>query len=138
MRDYALAEKFVESYPVTGNELDQYYSVEIFIPELGVVYQFKIWEIESIFMSILVKENSRLLNRIKMGYRARMKYYSTDSAYPYQTLDTEIREITKQDYGRLKGHYLVGLEILGYKCKNQRSYSAGHREAEIPGFNYSL
>jgi hypothetical protein len=138
MKKYALAEKFVASDPAPWNDPDQYYSVEIFIPELGVVYQYKIWETESIFISILVKENSELLHRIKTGYRAKMKYYSTDLSYPYQTLATEIRDIVRQDYGRLKGHYLVGLEILERENKNQRSYSIGHYETEILNFGCSL
>ena len=112
MRHFALAEKIIERDLELINDLYQYYSVEIFIPELKVVYQFKIWEVESLFMSILVKENSGLLPLIKAGDRADMKYYSTDSSCPNQILNTEIRDISRQDYGKLKGHYIVGLEIL--------------------------
>ena len=41
-----------------------------------------------------------------------MKYYSTDAVHPYRNYNTEIRYVRRQENGRLKGHYLVGLEIL--------------------------
>ncbi len=37
---------------------------------------------------------------------------SIKSAYPSDYQKTEVRHITRNDQGRLKGHYLVGLEIL--------------------------
>jgi hypothetical protein len=92
-------------------------------------------------MTILVKENSKLLPRIKIGYQADMKYYSSDYSCPFQVLKTEIRDISRQDYGRLKGHYVVGLEIMESKCRNhgnQMGYSKAYYEAEIHPFNYSL
>ena len=138
MKEYAFAKDIVANYPIPGNDLDQYYSVEILIPESDVIYQFKIWEIESIFMYILVKENSRLLQRIQTGYRAKMKYYSSDLSCPYQTLNTEIRDISLQDRGRLKGHYLVGLEILEAKDMNRVRYPIRRSEARILPFDYSL
>jgi hypothetical protein len=138
MKEYALAKKNVANYSIPGNDLDQYYSVEILIPELDVIYQFKIWEIESIFMYILVKEDSGLLQRIQTGYRAKMKYYSTDLSCPYQTINTEIRDISWQDRGRLKGHYLVGLEILKPKGRNRGKYPLRRNETRILPFDYSL
>jgi hypothetical protein len=41
-----------------------------------------------------------------------MRYYGKDSKFPSKDLATAIRHITKTDQGRLKGHYLIGLEIL--------------------------
>jgi hypothetical protein len=41
-----------------------------------------------------------------------MEYYQTDIAYPSEYLKTVIRHITKKRQARLKGHYLVGLDIL--------------------------
>jgi len=41
---------------------------------------------------------------------------SIKSAYPSDYQKTAVRHITRNDQGRLKGHYLVGLEILeGWK-----------------------
>jgi hypothetical protein len=135
MKEYALANSFVESDSMPGKKPDKYYSVEIPIIGLGSVYQFKIWEIESMFMSILVKENSGILPWIKTVSRLNMKYYSTDLADPYQYLDTEVRDVTRQEYGRLKGHYLVGLEVLESKGRDKINWSYLSREAQILPFN---
>ncbi|MBW2020791.1 MAG: hypothetical protein JRI65_12500 [Deltaproteobacteria bacterium] len=75
-------------------------------------YKFKIWNIASTSMCILVKEDSDILSWLKVGDTMNVKYYSTDLDYPPQYLATAIRHITKNDQGRFKGHYLVGLEIL--------------------------
>ena len=64
------------------------------------------------FMVILVKENSKFLSMVDKSSKFKMKYYSDDFLYPYQELDTEIRDISLQECGRLKGHYLVSLEII--------------------------
>jgi len=112
MEKYAIGGGFAEIDSAPGQDLNKYYSVEIPIDGLGVIYQFKIWEIESMFMSILVKENSRILPWIKVGCRLNMRYYSTDPVLPYQKFNTEIRYIKRQEHGRLIGHYLVGLEIV--------------------------
>ena len=47
-----------------------------------------------------------------MGNILKMKYYRTDSADPPESFDTEIKYITKNDSGKFKGHYLMGLDIL--------------------------
>jgi len=65
---------------------------------------------ESIF--VLVKENSAILNGLTVGNILKMKYYRTDSADPPESFDTEIKYITKNDSGKFKGHYLMGLDII--------------------------
>lgn len=111
MKEHALAEKLLDERSLAASRLKPYYSVEIPVERLGLVYQFKIWRTESTSMFVLVKENSSLLFWLRVGDRLSMKYYSTEFIYRYENLDTEILNITKQDYGRLKGHYLVGLGI---------------------------
>jgi hypothetical protein len=112
VQEYAVAEKFDERSFGTWNDLDKYYSIEIAIEGLEVVYQYGIWGIESSLMFFLVKENSGILPWLKVGDVLKMKYYSTDILYPFENFDTEIQSIMKQDQGRLKGHYLVGFEIV--------------------------
>ena len=112
MQEYAVAEKFDERSFGTWRDLDKYYSIEIAIEGLEVVYQYGIWGVESRSMFALVKENSGIVPWLKVGNVLNMKYYSTDILYPFENLDTEIQIITKQDEGRLKGHYLVGFEIV--------------------------
>lgn len=111
MKEYAVVRELANGKSEHWEKVEQYYSVEISIDRLEVIYQFRIWDIESTTMFILVKENSDILPWLKVGDKVNMKYYSTDLLYPFQYLDTEIQNIIKQDQGRLKGHYLVGLEI---------------------------
>ena len=62
-------------------------------------------------MCFLVKEDSAILSRLKVGDTLDMKFYSEASHYPTDFLKTTIRHIAK-DEGRFRGHYLVALEIL--------------------------
>ena len=94
---------------------DQFYSVEFPVNGDKYNYQCKLRKngCESIF--VLVKENSVILNGLTVGNILKMKYYRTDSADPPESFDTEIKYITKDDSGKFKGHYLMGLDILyGY------------------------
>ena len=112
MHEHALTDNLLETVLLEGNrELDQFYCVEIPVKD-RLIYQFKIWQTESLPMSILVKENSKFLSFVEIGSKYNMKYYSEDVFYPYQELVTEIRDISLQEFGRLKGHYLVVLEII--------------------------
>ena len=91
---------------------EHYYSVEFAVEGLESRYQFKIWNKTSTHMDILVKENSDVLPQLRVGDTLNMRYYSTDLTRPSDNLETAIRHITKNRQGRLKGHYLVGLQLL--------------------------
>jgi len=106
------AEDFVEKRSEPRKKVDQYYSAEFSFGGLLLPYQFKIWNIAPKSMCVLIKEDSDILSRLKVGDTLDVKYYSTGSQYPSDYLKTAIRHITKNDQGRFKGHYLVGLEIL--------------------------
>ncbi|MGD9162525.1 MAG: hypothetical protein PVG39_29225 [Desulfobacteraceae bacterium] len=112
MYEHALADNLLEAVILEGNrDIDQFYCVEIPVRK-KLIYQFKIWQTESMFMSILVREDSKFLSFIEINSRFKMKYYSEDFLYPYQELVTEIRDISMQECARLKGYYLVSLEII--------------------------
>jgi hypothetical protein len=91
---------------------DRYYSVEFTVKELASAYQFKIWNISSQGMCVLVKEGSKILPYLHVGDVITMKYYLTESLGTTEDVNTKIKHITKDDQGRFKGHYLVGLAIL--------------------------
>ena len=91
---------------------DNFYSVELLIQELKMLYQFKIWNSSSEPMFILVKEDSSLLDQLKVGTVFKSKYYSTDSLCPTVDLETQIKQIARDEQGRFKGHYLIELAIL--------------------------
>jgi hypothetical protein len=106
------AENFIYNTVRSGRDLEQYYSVEIPIFRLNTVYQFRIWETEYLSLSILINEGSELLNWIKTGDRLKMRFYSYDPGNPYQDLYSELVYMERQGYGRLRGHYLAGIEIM--------------------------
>ncbi len=90
---------------------DRFYSAEVLLNGLNMLYQFKIWKKPSKPMFAIVKENSAILDCLNVGDTFTMKYYSSDSLCPTEDLDTKIKYITLEDQGRFKGHYLIGLEI---------------------------
>ncbi|HPA14876.1 MAG TPA: PilZ domain-containing protein [Desulfobacterales bacterium] len=90
---------------------DRYYSVEFSKSGLEFVYQFKIWNISSRGMCILVKEDSVVLDHLKVGDVLKMKYYTTESSSPTKYMKTKIKHITKDEKGRFGGHFWVGLSI---------------------------
>ncbi|RLC31826.1 MAG: hypothetical protein DRH32_03700 [Deltaproteobacteria bacterium] len=98
--------------PENQNFSDQFYSVEFLSPEIQVLYQFKLWNSEAEPLFVLVREESDIIGCLKTGNVFRMKYYGTDSGCPTKYLPTQIENITKEDKGRFKGHYLVSLSIL--------------------------
>jgi hypothetical protein len=98
---------------------DLYYSVEFSVPAVTYAYQFKIWDLSSEGICVVVKDDSDLLKHLKVGDVLNMKYYSTDSSSQTQYLKTEIKHITKDEQGRFKGHTLVGLLILEKQTPNQ-------------------
>jgi len=112
MYEHAFENNLLEAVLLENDrELDQFYCVEIPV-QAKLIYQFKIWQTEPAFMSILVKENSKFLSFVETNSKFNMKYYSDDFLYPYQELITEIRDINLQECGKLKGHYLINLEII--------------------------
>ena len=91
---------------------ERYYSVQFTTQGLASFYQFKLWNISKKGMCILVKEESQVLEHIKVGETIEMIYYLTDSQGAHETMRTQIKHITKNDKGRFQGHFMVGLSIL--------------------------
>ena len=89
-----------------------YHSVEFCIEGLDLPYQFKIWDKGTEIINVLVKSGSGILPLVKVGDVLNMKYYLIDSAYPLENVRTAITHVIKEEKGRLKGHYLIGLQIL--------------------------
>lgn len=90
-----------------------YCSVEFAVDGADHLRQFRLWNMEPEVMCVLIKETSEVVECLKVGDTMKMKYYSENALRPPQYLETEIRRITKEDQGRFKGHYVVGLSILG-------------------------
>lgn len=92
--------------------IDQYYSVEFSLKGLDYTYQFKIWNISTKGLCVVVKDDSAILEHLKVGEVLKMKYYQTDSSKPAEYMKTEIRHISRDESGKFKSHVLVGLLIL--------------------------
>ena len=107
-----MRDEFFEKRSESRSVIDRYYSVEFSIRDSAYVYQFKIWDISPKGICVLVKEDSDLLNHLRVGEILDLKYYTTDASKPTEFLKTEIKHITKDDTGRFKELYLVGLSIL--------------------------
>jgi hypothetical protein len=104
--------KFEQGRPLQKRPEASFYSVELLIQELQILYQFRIWNGSSDLMFILVKENSALLDRLKVGSVYKSRYYSNDSGCPTVDLQTQIKHIARDEGGRFKGYYLIRLAIL--------------------------
>jgi hypothetical protein len=97
--------------PESRVQAPPFHSVEFSIDGLDFAYQFKLWNIDSGAMHIIIKEDSALINKIQTGYRFSSKYYSDNETYPVAQLDTEVSRVIKAEDGKFKGHYIVGLSI---------------------------
>ena len=101
-----------------------YYSVEFEISECTFVYQFRVRNLSSKGICVLVKEGSDLLNYVKSGDILNLKYYTTDLTMPIEYLKTEITDITKDAGGRFKGVYSVELSIMENEILKNRDFNS--------------
>ena len=90
---------------------DRYFSVEFSIKNLDHVYQFQIRETSSSGLCVLVKEGSAVLDHLQVGDVLNLKYNPSNLTKPPEHLSTKIKHITRDDLGRFKGHYMVGLAL---------------------------
>ena len=91
---------------------DQYHSVQFTKQGLDISYHFKIWNISTKGMCILVRQDSEVLSHLKVGDILDMSYYLQSGKTPVKKSRTEIIHITKAEHGKFEGHYLVGLSKL--------------------------
>jgi len=91
---------------------DPFKSVEISIAGLSSIYMFPLRQLSETGLGILVQQSSDIVNHIKVGDALNMKYLSQKPGTPV-VIKTQIKHITKIDAGRYKGHYTVGLKIIG-------------------------
>ncbi len=102
----------IERRSENRKKVNQYFSVEFLVGGTETIYQFRIWDLSPQGMCVLVKRDSNLLQHLKVGQEWNMKYYRDDASKPVDYMRTEIRHITKDESGRFKDHYLIGLSIL--------------------------
>ncbi|OEU63481.1 MAG: hypothetical protein BA867_12295 [Desulfobacterales bacterium S5133MH16] len=92
--------------------LDRYYSVEFKLKETGGLYHFKLRDLSSKSLGILVNEDSAVLEHLAVNDILKMKYYPPEASSSAEFLTTKIIHITKKEHGSFKGHFLIGLLII--------------------------
>jgi len=74
-------------------------------------HQFRIWSGDPHSMFVLVKHSPEIMDRFKVGEVVKMKDYTHGSDCRTKMMDTKIQQIIKEDQGRFRGHYVVGLAL---------------------------
>ena len=97
--------------PESRTLLDRYYSVEFRLQETGNVYQFKLRDMSSKGLGILVNKDSAVLKHLKVGDTLDMHYIPPELAGTSESLRTKIAHITEKDDEPFKGHFVIGLSI---------------------------
>ena len=92
--------------------IDEVHTVELACSSLQFAYLFRIWNLSSKGTCIVVRDDSEVLEQVKVGDVLEMKYYNTDTSNRPESFQAEIKHIAKDDGGRFKNHTLVGLKIL--------------------------
>lgn len=118
MNNYSLVNRVVQTGYKPCNNGSKHFCLEIFIEHRMLIYQFPVWDIESTCMFILIKEDSDLLRWLRAGDQLDIKYYSNELMSPSKNMVTEIRNISKQEVGRFRGHYLVKLKAIREQDQN--------------------
>ena len=91
--------------------VDEYYSVEFSISGIEMTYQFKIWNISTKGLCLVVRPESDILRHLKVGETIQMKFYREIASKPADFINTKICHITKDDTGKFRDHYLIGLGL---------------------------
>jgi hypothetical protein len=95
---------------------DQLVSVEVLVDGVEHAHQFRIWKREPKSMFVVVKQDCRILDRLRVGDTMEMIYHTRDTFCPTRTMPTQIRHITRENDGPFKGHCLVGLAVADNCC----------------------
>jgi hypothetical protein len=77
------------------------------------IYQFKVTDISTEGVGLVVNKNSRFLKLAEVGQVLDVHFLSPRGAEPSGPYKVEIRHITDTDHGQYKGVRRVGVRILG-------------------------
>ena len=103
-------DNFTEIRSESSTILDQYYSVQFSLSKMDPTYLFKLRDISSNGLCILVKQDSTVFRQLNEGDILDMEYNPTRSSGPTKLFKTQIT--SKNCYDRFKGHSLVELMII--------------------------
>jgi hypothetical protein len=74
--------------------------------------RFKVWHKSPTYLCLLAGQDPSTLLELREGEMLTMAYHDAGSAVPAEHLRTAVRKIKRNEAGKLKGQYLVDLEIL--------------------------
>ncbi|MGD9106979.1 MAG: hypothetical protein PVJ87_09100, partial [Desulfobacterales bacterium] len=104
------ASNLAETKDESRTILDKYYSVQFTLSRMDPAYLFKLRDISSNGLCILVKQDSTVFRQLNEGDILDMEYNPTESSEPTKLLKTQIT--SKNCYDRFNGHSLVELKIM--------------------------
>ena len=110
MEEKTVTKNFAESKAEPRTILDNYYSVQFTLSRMDPAYLFKLRDISSNGLCILVKQDSTVFRQLNEGDILDMEYNPTRSSGPTKLFKTQIT--SKNCYDRFKGHSLVELKVL--------------------------
>ena len=102
---------------------DDFYRAEIKLGKFDLVYQLKLRDLNGSVACFLIKQDSAIFNKLKVGKVLEMKYWSGGKTKIIKFVKAKVKNITKQNQELLNGHYLVYLSIperlrSGYDRRN--------------------
>lgn len=90
--------------------LDEFYSVQFFLSDKEILYQFKLRNISSNGPCILVKKDSPVFTELQVGDILDMEYSKPESLGASELFKTQIT--SKKSHNRYTGHSIVELTII--------------------------
>jgi len=99
-----------ENKAMSRHILDNYYSVQFSLNDMGPIYLFKLRKISYNGPFILVKEDSSVFKQLEVGDILHMKFNPMELSVPKKLLKTRIT--SKNSHDLFKGYSLVGLSII--------------------------
>ncbi len=108
-----MQQKTFEKRIQTRIKVHSYHCIEVQTRKTLFKYQFKIWNISSHGMCLLVKRDSDFLNKVTVGEILNVNYYPSDLSWPPHVRQTKIMHITSANDNKFKNHFFVGLMIIG-------------------------
>ncbi len=108
-----MKENIIEKRSEPRRNVDKYLSVEFITSDFIPAHLFIVYNVAPTGIGIIAKEGSAALKPLKAGRIMEAKFTLSEVRGGFENCKVEIRHITKDDEGRFKGHYLIGLSILG-------------------------
>ncbi len=110
MKEKTIFNRSAERKSKSRTILDKFYSVQFSLNDMGPTYLFKLRDIPLNGLCILVKEDSSVLKKLKVGDILDMEYNTPGLSNSSKLLKTQVSSKNCPDH--FIGHYLVGLSII--------------------------